>query len=144
MKNENVVVKKVVEDLDAVVPAKLLPSSQPTPEFIEAVNRIEAKKLEQAVAPIHNPLPEIAKPVTKLPPIEHIPVLEYKWKGMCPVCINPVETIMVSTEKTLHAICYCVFCKRTIDDIKVHPILRKEVDHGNNVVEKRVSSQKKV
>jgi len=148
-------VTKTVQDLDSIPLEKLAPgipaSAMPTKEFIEQVERIEKAKQKKEVPAIPiPPLPSlpasaptvapasIAAPETPIEPI----VLEYKFSGQCSLCKQPVETLIIDTEKNWWAVAWCVQCKKKRMEQRVKPLQREEVTNGSHESQTRVSKPK--
>lgn len=147
MASDSVQVTKVTQDLTHLstkdlLPGAIPPEAMPTPEFIATVKRIEERKSQTPPIVSQPTVPQI--PSIPAPQQDRKPImLEYKYTGGCPVCFNPVDTLMLSVQKTLIAMAYCTTCKADRGQKKVVPI-GKEEKYGNTDVTSRVSVPKKV
>jgi hypothetical protein len=122
-------VKKVTQNLDKLtkedlLPVGISPANLPTPEFIAAVNRIEAKKV-QTIPPLPNQ-PSTVNTVTPQPQNtpDKAPELTYKWEGACSTCHTPVATLMLNVGKLLVSVAYCSVCRKDVAQKTVKPLGR--------------------
>ena len=82
--------------------------SAPTPEFLEAVARIESQKDEQPPTPERPQLPD-PKPIA----------LTYVYTGDCPSCRRQPSTLELQVKDTFFVIAYCDNCKKQLMEKEV-------------------------
>ena len=85
------------------------PEALPTPEFMEALNRIEAKQEEAKVTPPVIPVEVVSDPIK----------LTYLFKGNCPTDKTVVETIELEADDKYYVIARCPTCKVQLETKKV-------------------------
>lgn len=91
------------------LPPGIPDSAAPSPEFLEAVKRIEGQTEEPTKASQHPPeLPE-AQPLK----------LTYKYVGECPEHRTPVDTLELDVAKSHFCIAYCASGKHQIESREV-------------------------
>lgn len=111
-------------------------TAMPTPEFMEAVQRIEAEVL--APSPKLNN-PAVALDGTKLEVPEPKPIkLKYVFEGDCPTCRKPVSTLELQVKDSHFVIAYCETCKQQLQERE-----EKNLD-GNNGTQKAQQSPSKM
>lgn len=90
------------------------PGVEPNPEFVEAVNRIEARKDEPPPVSTHPERPKLPdpRPIT----------LTYNYLGDCPVDRSPPTTIELDIEDKHFAVAICPNCKKQLASQQVEKL----------------------
>lgn len=112
---------KKVNTPNSVLPPGITAKDLPDPEFLATIKRIEGSPTP---SPSNSVPPVYVPPIPPVKKAEEIK-LEYLYKGSCPDCLTPIDTIALENpddDSSMYVTAWCNSCKKKLSQNKVIPI----------------------